>query len=194
MELRKRTVAIGFLMTLGGGVWIGSQAQVQPPQLDLSGPRTLNPAAWPYPDRLEATTAAPGQHWLRYEDDPIRFLEVTYRPGEKGDAPHGHPYPSVFIYDSPFAKFTDTNFDPDASLPMRTANASALEGVRYPTCRTASPQPPHQPTNLDTVPLHFYRIEFKRIDGDGIKTNWATWYPWMTKSGTLAQWRASGGK
>jgi hypothetical protein len=29
-------------------------------------------------------------------------------------------------------------------------------------------------------PTHFYRIQFKRMDGDGLKTHWQEWYLWMT--------------
>ena len=32
-----------------------------------------------------------------------------------------------------------------------------------------TPQPPHQITNVDTFPQHFYRMEFKKIDGDAIR-------------------------
>ena len=32
-----------------------------------------------------------------------------------------------------------------------------------------TPQPPHQITNIDSFPQHFYRMEFKKIDGDAIK-------------------------
>jgi hypothetical protein len=27
--------------------------------------------------------------------------------------------------------------------------------------------------------LHYYRIEFKRLDGDGLQSHWQEWYPWM---------------
>src|SRR5690242_4907750 len=106
MTIRKQTFALSILLTLVAGLWLGTHVNVlaqvsadktPPPKLDFSGPKTLNPQAFPYPDKFDAPKAAPGQHWVRYEDDHIRFIEVSYRPGEKGDNPHGHPYPSVFL-------------------------------------------------------------------------------------------------
>jgi hypothetical protein len=38
---------------------------------------------------------------------------------------------------------------------------------------------PHTIRNNGTVPLHHYRIEFKRIDGDNFRSHWREWYPWM---------------
>jgi hypothetical protein len=32
-----------------------------------------------------------------------------------------------------------------------------------------SPQAPHAVHNIDTFPMHFYRIEFKKIDGLSIE-------------------------
>jgi hypothetical protein len=29
------------------------------------------------------------------------------------------------------------------------------------------------------VPLHYYQVDYKRIDGDGLTANWKKWYPWM---------------
>ena len=42
-----------------------------------------------------------------------------------------------------------------------------------------APQAPHALHNGGAAPLHYYRIEYKRIDGDGFAANWKKWYPWM---------------
>jgi hypothetical protein len=42
-----------------------------------------------------------------------------------------------------------------------------------------APHSPHTIRNNGTVPLHYYRIEFKRIDGDDFPSHWRDWYPWM---------------
>ena len=42
-----------------------------------------------------------------------------------------------------------------------------------PQCHTMGPQAPHQVTILDSFPQHFYRIEFKKMDGKDIETNWS---------------------
>jgi hypothetical protein len=29
--------------------------------------------------------------------------------------------------------------------------------------------------------VHFYRIEFRRLDGEEFRTKWKDWYPWMVE-------------
>jgi hypothetical protein len=48
-----------------------------------------------------------------------------------------------------------------------------------PTCTTMGPQAPHSIQNKSDVPVHYYRIEFKRVDGEGLGEHWREWYPWM---------------
>ena len=138
--------------------------------------------AWPYSIAYDAVRAAPNNHKLLYEDDHVRLIEVTIRPGET-ESMHGHPYPSVFAQDAVSGStFEDHPLDPKSSLNGQGGgNGPAPQGFEAPSCSTMGPQAPHQVHNTGAVPLHFYRIEFKRIDGDGIKTNWREWYPWMAK-------------
>ena len=141
---------------------------------------TLNPKGYPYPDSTDSVTAAPGQHWLRFENENVRFVEVMYRPGEEGDALHGHAYPSVFAIDAPFGKFEDVHIQKDLSSEEQ-GHGGPPPGMSFPLCATMAPQSPHRPHDVDTVPIHFYRLEFKRVDGAGIKDHWREWYPWMVK-------------
>jgi hypothetical protein len=144
--------------------------------------RTVNPDGFPYPDKYDSFRVAPGQHWLRYQDAHVRFLEVIYRAGETGDALHGHPYASVFAHDAPGATATDEHLDPDTPINgQNQGHGPAPRGMKFPTCDTMGPQAPHRPHDTDTVPFHFYRIEFRRVDGQDFKTNWAKWYPSMAK-------------
>jgi len=95
------------------------------------------------------------------------------QPGETENM-HGHKYPSVFMMDAPQPKTTNKNLEeaangPDNGGPRRDRPRPVYEG-RFPTCRAmTTPQPPHQITNVDTFPQHFYRMEFKKIDRDSIK-------------------------
>jgi hypothetical protein len=140
--------------------------------------------AWPYAQSLEAVQAAPKNHKVRYEDAHVRFLEVVIRPGEKENM-HGHQYPSVFVYDNDVLGMKGSNVFAKADDPMnndrfkKAGSAPAPQGAQFPTCKTLAPEAPHAVTNTDSYLQHFYRLEFKRIDGDDIKTNWQTWYPWM---------------
>jgi len=138
--------------------------------------------AWPYPIAYDSYVAAPNNHKLLYEDDHVRLLEVTIRPGETENI-HGHPYPSVFANDAvPGVTGKDHALDPNSPLNGQGAGSGpAPAGFEGPSCSTMGPQAPHQATNTGIVPMHFYRIEFKRIDGDDLKTHWREWYPWMAK-------------
>jgi len=69
--------------------------------------------------------------------------------------------------------------DPNGINGQGGGNCAAPEGMKWPSCSTMGPQWPHAASNLNEWPSHFYRIQFKRIDGDGIKTHWKEWYPWI---------------
>jgi hypothetical protein len=145
-------------------------------------------------DPMDAVIAAPKNHKVLFEDDHVRLLEVTVQPGETENM-HVHRNPSVLVYDAaqprlrshrangtsaewgrncegadriiaaqnPIAAVGDAWLRRSADFPTALATgwpvAMALGGDK---------SGPHQVTNLDTFPHHFYRLEFKRIDGNGI--------------------------
>ena len=57
--------------------------------------------------------------------------------------------------------------------------APSVFNMSAPTCTTLPPQAPHTIRNNSPIPLHYYRIEFKRVDGDDFPSHWREWYPWM---------------
>lgn len=143
---------------------------------------------------MEALVAAPRNHKVLYEDDHVRIIEVTVQPGETENL-HSHHYPSVFIYDAAQPKmrnrFADgTGWDytrnlggfsqqseglhlparAKAAMARREADLPAALAAGWPAAMAMGPDtgPPHQVTNLDTFPHHFYRFEFKRIEGTSI--------------------------
>ena len=155
--------------------------------------KELNPAQglgpnfseqWPYPIAYDSITAAPNNYKLLFEDGKMRFIEVTIRPGETTPM-HGDPYPTVFVYNSisgDMSKVTETYLDPNSPLNGQGGGHSGppkLYNLTVPTCATVAPQGPHKIHNGLTVPVHYYRVEYKRIDGDGLAANWRKWYPWM---------------
>ena len=93
---------------------------------------------------------------------------------------HGHPYPSVYADDGGFspagAKYRNQSIEKDFTVPWGELT-SPFDGGTYPICFSAIPEPPHQVTVEGGPPQHFYRIHFKRVDGDEVKTNWRNWYP-----------------
>ncbi len=176
---------------------------------DVHPPADAKPFSkeFPYPIAYDSYVAAPNNHRMRYQDDHVRFLEVIFHGGERENL-HGHPYASVFEHDSgggdaptsfdgPLAEpgihlhpdgtpmhssVGDIKLDPGSELNnQNNGTGPAPPGMQWPTCNTATPQAPHQAFNQNPWPSHFNRIEFRRVDGDGIKTHWKEWYPWMAK-------------
>jgi len=128
-----------------------------------------NEWGYKYPRSYDAEIAAPTVHRLRYEDDHIQFLEVSNPPGYAMQM-HGHPYPSVFARMSggltpqglaPSEKVLDPT---SAQNGQNWRDGPAPQGAEFPTCTAADPQAPHLPVNTTDTPLHFYRIEWKRVD------------------------------
>jgi len=152
---------------------------VRDPKTVSGGPLTAN---WHYPEAYDSIVAAPNNSRLLYEDNHVRLVEVSIRPGET-EAIHGNPYPSVLAFDSL----------PPLNLPVRYADRSSPQnshdlvkgtpppGLALPVCATTGPQAPRALTNNTKSLVHYYRVEFKRIDGDALRTRWSDWYPWLLK-------------
>lgn len=105
-----------------------------------------------------------------FEDDHVRLVEVLIRPGETRRAP-ANPLPAVIAYDA-----ADTPV-PVAKGGHTSPPLNAFDTLK---CSTTGASPAEVTRNTGNVPIHYYRIEFKRIDGEGLKTHWQEWYPWMT--------------
>ena len=111
-----------------------------------------DPATWD--GKLDGVLAAPGNHQVIYEDDSIRVVSVTIRPGEK-EPVHHHRLPAVFVIDR-LVKLRD--FDAGGrEIPLPIPDKFDLPLiVKFP------PQPAHAVHNEDTATFHATRIEFKR--------------------------------
>jgi hypothetical protein len=120
-------------------------------------------------DWYRSTITGPDRSRLLYEDDHIRLVEVLIRPGETRRSA-ANPNPVAFAFDAA-----------DTPVPLGADGhiSPVLTGFDTLKCATSGATPATVERNRGTVPIHYYRIEYKRIDGDGIKTNWRTWYPWM---------------
>jgi hypothetical protein len=138
-----------------------------------------------YPASYDAEIADPDVHRVLYEDDDVMFLEVANPPGLDVKM-HGHPYPSVFARDAGAGATTAGVAMKDVLLDEKGpfngegwGQGPAPKGLQFPRCTTSPPQGPHKPINKSDVPVHFYRIEFRRLDGEEIAARWKDWYPWM---------------
>jgi len=144
---------------------------------------------YPFPASYDAEVADPDVHRVLFENQNVMFLEVA-NPPELDVRMHGHPYPSVFARDTGAAQTTsgavldDKHLDPDSPFAAKGwSQGPPPAGLAFPRCTTAPPEVPHRPLNHGQAPVHFYRIEFRRLDGDGLRTHWKEWYPWMLKPG-----------
>jgi len=154
MNIRKSTFVLGLAAAVVFGCAVGAWAQSQAKVI------------WHWPDSIEAVHAAPQIHKVLFENDHIRLLEVTVPVGTT-EPPHGHKYPSVFAYDAVQPKLSDHVMEDDTH---RTIDRRYEDADWYtPQCRTMGPQAPHQVTILDPFPQHFYRLEFKKMDGKAIE-------------------------
>src|SRR5258705_187173 len=104
---------------------------------------------------MDPTAAAPDTSRLFYEDAQVRLVEVGVRPGEPTPR-HAHLYSSVLAFNAP----TAVN---DAGEGAGRAPAPSVFGMKLPLCATSAAQPPHAIENTGAAPLHYYRIEFKRV-------------------------------
>ncbi|HKQ87632.1 MAG TPA: hypothetical protein VJS43_12790 [Candidatus Acidoferrales bacterium] len=157
MNLRIVARVCGLAAALAGAFLAGTWAQTQ----------TQSPILkWPL--SLEAVHAAPNVHHILFENDSVRLLEVTVQPGQT-EPRHWHMYPSVFAINGVQAALTDHT---DTGTTNRQRQYEDTDWSQ-PQCRTMPVQAPHQVTDTDSFPVHFYRLEFKKMDGKSIETNWA---------------------
>jgi hypothetical protein len=125
-------------------------AQPQPtPRYDPN-----NPASWP--DSLDAVIAAPQNHKVVLENERVRVLEVTVRPGEK-EPLHMHRMPSVM-----YVMAEDNIRDYDAEGKLVYDSRTAKTTRKFPQTIWMPPQAPHSVHNLSKKPVRLLRVELKQ--------------------------------
>lgn len=157
MNSRKALGAAGLILAMAGAFAAGMWAQTPANQR----------VKWIWPDSMDAQNAAPKNHKVLYQDDHILLLEVTIQPGETENM-HGHKFPSVYAYDAVQPKLNNHTLVGDTRTPV--AREYDDRDWYEPACRTLGPEAPHQVTIQDPFPQHFYRLEFKKMDGKNIET------------------------
>ena len=144
-----------------------------------------SPPGFDYPMSMEAVAAAPANHHVLYEDDHVRLLEVTVWPGV-AEKMHGHAWPSVFAMQAVQPRMTNAHLDSGGGPPVFGASTADPGAPDYPRCMTLGPQAPHSALVKDDFPQHFFRMEFKRLDGaHHFGVNWKRWYADIDHSRTL---------
>jgi hypothetical protein len=111
--------------------------------------------AWPGPDSLDATVAAPGSHRVLLENEFVRVVAVTIAPGVR-EPVHTHCWSSVMLIDGP-ARIR--YYGEDGSLEFESPETDAVERLRT---EWLNPEGPHAVENIDSVPYQAVRVELKR--------------------------------
>ena len=97
----------------------------------------------------DAVKASPETHKLLFENDEIRVIEVTIKPGQK-EPLHRHMYKSALLIHSP-AKLRFTN-------QQGNLIAEKIEqGIIW-----RDPEEGHSVENIDQTPFRAYRFELKK--------------------------------
>jgi mannose-6-phosphate isomerase-like protein (cupin superfamily) len=99
---------------------------------------------------LDATTAAPDNHKILFENDDVRVLEVAVAPGTR-EPLHVHRYPAVMYVDS----------SPHLVEHLQDGTSRDL-GSRPPGARWMPIAQGHAMENTGNVPLHAIRVELKK--------------------------------
>ncbi len=152
MVLRKAVLmAVVFVIAQAG--W----AADRPISSDGTDPKTWDP-------KSDGPIAAPQNHQVVFENDTVRVISVSVKPGET-EPHHVHFKCAVLVFDRP-VKVTDR----DAQGRIETESVlwgaipwlseSAPKGV--PFVWVQPPEAAHSMTNNDTKVLHLTRIEMKQ--------------------------------
>jgi|ERR1700730_16108866 len=110
---------------------------------------------WPWPDSLDAISAAPAFHRLLLENDHVRVLEVRIKPGQFVPL-HTHRWPSVMHVTSA-SDFLRRDAEGQLIFDSRSAGASQ----RTPDVVWAPPLPPHSVENIGASEIHVLAVELK---------------------------------
>jgi hypothetical protein len=113
-----------------------------------------NPSSWP--DSLDAVVAAPQNHKVVLENERVRVLEVTVRPGER-EPLHMHRMPSVM-----YVMAEDNIRDYDADGKLLYDSRTDKSPPKTPYTIWMEPQAPHVVENLSKKPVQLLRVELKQ--------------------------------
>ena len=153
--MRKQSIRLGALCLAGLALLSACGRSDQPRVANETS--NVEPGHAPsWSDSLDAVVAAPDNHKIVLENDDVRVLDVTVRPGER-EKVHGHKLRSVLYvisegeirdYDADGKVIYETKTDPN---PMKAPYTVWME-----------PQAPHAVENLSKEPLRLIRVELKR--------------------------------
>ena len=117
--------------------------------------KTGNPADWP--KNRDAVVAAPRNHKILLENENVRVLQVTHKPGEL-EPLHYHQWHSV-LYIQSAGDFVDRDGAGNVIFDSRTLKTP----LKFPMTMWKDPEAPHSVENLNkTITLRLIRVEMKK--------------------------------
>jgi hypothetical protein len=117
--------------------------------------KTKGAARWPWPDELDALTAAPKHHRRLFENERVRVLEVRIGPGEIVPV-HTHRWPSV-IHMQAGSHFIRRDGEGKLLLDTRKLGPPP----KLPLTVWSEPMPPHSVENVGEDELLLFSVELK---------------------------------
>ena len=109
--------------------------------------------AWP--DALDALVAAPDHHTLLYENDRVRVLDTSIRPGDQTPV-HTHRWPAA-LYILRWSQFV--RYDDKGAVLLDSRTVPALQTP--PPALWSEPVGPHSLLNVGAADLRVITVEVK---------------------------------
>jgi hypothetical protein len=110
---------------------------------------------WPWPDSLDALTAAPGNHTILLENDHVRVLQTRILPGQITPV-HTHRWPSV-LFILGWSEFVRR--DPLGNVTLDTRQPSDVPKLNSPVW--LEQLPPHTVENVGIAVINNVQVEIK---------------------------------
>ena len=113
---------------------------------------------WPWPEELDALTAAPRHHKLLFENEFVRVLDTSIPAGETTEI-HTHKWPAS-LYIVSWSDFI--RYDMDGNVILDSRN---FDGPPAPdSALWSEPLVPHSLENTGSNALHVISVEIKNAD------------------------------
>lgn len=117
--------------------------------------KTGVPHRWPWPDSLDAMSAARDYHRVLFENERVRVLVVRIKPGQIVPV-HTHRWPAA-VYVLSASDFIRRDQHGNLLFDSRTAGPPPAT----PVAQWTGPLPPHSVENIGSAEIHLITTELK---------------------------------